>query len=63
MPRAIYSPGGGTRLLQRGTVVQNPAGDLTVDLFDHLRETKRRLGPTVEKVEGPDFIVYRTRRR
>jgi hypothetical protein len=39
------------------------AGDLTVDLFDHLRESKRRLGPTVEKVRGPDFIVYRTRRR
>jgi len=39
------------------------AGDLTVDLFDHLRESKRRLGPTVEKVRGANFIVYRTRRR
>ena len=28
MPRAIYSPGRGTRLLQRGTVVQNPSWGL-----------------------------------
>jgi hypothetical protein len=39
------------------------AGDLTVDLFDHLREFKRQPGPSVEKVRGPDWIVYRRRRR
>jgi hypothetical protein len=39
------------------------AGDLTVDLFDHLRELKRHPGPSVEKVRGPDWIVYRRRRR
>ena len=38
-------------------------GDLTVDLFDHLREFKRSPGPTVEKLRGADSIVYRTRRR
>lgn len=39
------------------------AGDVTVDLFDHLREFKRQPGPSVEKVRGPDWIVYRRRRR
>jgi hypothetical protein len=39
------------------------AADLTVDLFDHLREFKGRPGPTVEKVRGAKWIVYRTRRR
>jgi hypothetical protein len=39
------------------------AGDLAVDLFDHLREFKRSPGPTVEKLRGTDSIVYRTRRR
>ena len=38
-------------------------GELTVDLFDHLREFKRRPHPSVEKVPGADFIVYRARRR
>lgn len=38
-------------------------GDLTVDLFDHLREFKRRPHPSIEKVPGADFIVYRARRR
>lgn len=38
-------------------------GDLTVDLFDHLREFKRGRHPSIEKVRGADFIVYRTRRR
>ena len=38
-------------------------GDLTVDLFDHLREFKRGPHPSIEKVRGADFIVYRTRRR
>ena len=38
-------------------------GDLTVDLFDHLREFKRSPGPTVEKLRGANSIVYRTRRR
>ena len=33
-------------------------GDLTVDLFDHLREFKRSPGPTVEKVRGAHSIVY-----
>ena len=37
-------------------------GDLTVDLFDHLREFKRRPGPSIQKVRGPDGIVHRTRR-
>jgi hypothetical protein len=39
------------------------AGDLTLDLFDHLREFKLSPGPTVEKVRGPHLILYRTRRR
>ena len=38
-------------------------GELTVDLFDHLREFKRRPHPSIEKVPGADFIVYRARRR
>jgi hypothetical protein len=38
-------------------------GELTVDLFDHLREFKRRPYPSIEKVPGADFIVYRARRR
>ena len=29
-------------------------GDLTVDLFDHLREFKRRPSPSIEKVRGAD---------
>jgi hypothetical protein len=39
------------------------AGDLAIDLFDHLREFKRSPGPTVEKVRGPHSILYRTHRR
>jgi len=39
------------------------AGDLAVDLFDHLRAFKRSPGATVEKVRGANFILYRTRRR
>ena len=39
------------------------AVDRTVDLFDHLREFKRRPHPSIEKVPGADFIVYRSRRR
>ena len=38
------------------------AGDLTIDLFDHLREVKRRPGPRIEKLRGAHSIVYRTRR-
>lgn len=38
-------------------------GDLTVDLFDHLREFNRGPHPSIEKVRGADFIVYRMRRR
>ena len=38
-------------------------GDLTVDLFDHLREFRRRPGPSIEKVRGENAIVYRLRRR
>ena len=38
-------------------------GDWTVDLFDHLREFKRRPGPSIEKVPDAHSIVYRTRRR
>ena len=37
-------------------------GDLTIDLFDHLREFKRRPGPRIEKLRGAHSIVYRTRR-
>jgi hypothetical protein len=39
------------------------AGDMTVDLFDHLREFKRRPRPAIEKLRYADSIVYRTRRR
>lgn len=38
-------------------------GDLTIDLFDHLREFKRHPQPSIEKVRGAHSIVYRTRRR
>jgi hypothetical protein len=38
-------------------------GDLTTDLFDHLREFKRRPGPRIEKLRGSHSIVYRTSRR
>ncbi len=38
-------------------------GDMTVDLFDHLREFKRSPGPSVEKLRGARSILYRTRRR
>jgi hypothetical protein len=38
-------------------------GDLTTDLFDHLREFKRRPGPRIEKLRGARSIVYRTSRR
>jgi hypothetical protein len=37
--------------------------DLTVDLFDHLREFKRRPSPSIEKVRGPDGILYLRRGR
>jgi hypothetical protein len=37
-------------------------GDPTIDLFDHLREFKRRPGPRIEKLRGAHSIVYRTRR-
>ena len=39
------------------------AGDQTVDLFDHLRDFRRRPGPSIEKVRGENGIVYRLRRR
>jgi hypothetical protein len=39
------------------------AGDLTVDLFDHLRAFKRNPGPTVDKIRGPRGILYLSRRR
>jgi hypothetical protein len=38
-------------------------GDLTIDLFDHLRNYRRQPGPSIEKVKGARSIVYRTRRR
>jgi hypothetical protein len=37
-------------------------GEQTVGLFDHMREFKRRPWASIEKVRGPDRIVYRTRR-
>ena len=42
-----------------GQLAKILTGDLTVDLFDHLREFKRRPGPSIEKVRGADSIVYR----
>jgi hypothetical protein len=40
------------------------AGDLTVDLFEHLREFKRRPGPTIEKIRYKNgIILYRSRGR
>ena len=38
-------------------------GDMTVDLFDHLREFRRRPSRSIEKVRGARAILYRTRRR
>jgi hypothetical protein len=40
------------------------AGDLTVDLFDHLRKFKQNPGLSIEKVRlGDGRILYRSRRR
>jgi len=36
------------------------AGDLTADLFDHLRGFKRSPGPTSEKIRFKDGILYRS---
>ena len=38
-------------------------GDQTVDLFDHLRDFKRRPRPRIDKVRGADSIAYLMRRR
>jgi hypothetical protein len=37
-------------------------GDMTVDLFDHLRKFRRRPGPRVAKVRGAHSILYHRRR-
>ena len=37
-------------------------GDMTIDLFHHLRESRRRPGPSIEKVRGAHSILYHTRR-
>jgi hypothetical protein len=39
------------------------AGDLTADLYDHLRGLKRSPGPTIEKIRHKDGILYRSRGR
>jgi hypothetical protein len=39
------------------------AGDLTADLFDHLRGVKRSPAPTIEKIRYKDGILYRSRGR
>jgi hypothetical protein len=39
------------------------AGGPDVDLFDHLREFKHGPGPSVEKLRGDHFTIYRPRRR
>ena len=39
------------------------AGDLTADLFDHMRGFKRSPGPTIEKIRYKDGILYRSRGR
>lgn len=38
-------------------------GDLTIDLFDHLRESKRRVGVANEKMRAPDLSASRRHRR
>jgi hypothetical protein len=38
-------------------------GDLTTDLFDHLRGFKRSPGLTIEKVRYKNGILYRSRGR
>jgi hypothetical protein len=38
-------------------------GDMSVDLFDHLREFRRRPGPRIEKVGSAHSIIYLARRR
>jgi hypothetical protein len=53
----------GGKWAQLAKILAGDRIDRTVDLFDHLREFKRRPGPTVEKVRGGNSIVYRTRRR
>jgi hypothetical protein len=37
------------------------AGDLNVDFFEHLREFKRKPGPTIKKFRCQDRIFYRGR--
>jgi hypothetical protein len=39
------------------------AGDLTMDVFEHLREFKRSPGPTIEKIRYKNGILYRSRGR
>jgi hypothetical protein len=39
------------------------AGDMSVDLFDHMREFRRRPSRSIEKVRGAHAILYQTRRR
>jgi hypothetical protein len=39
------------------------AGDLTVDLFEHLREFKRNPGLTIDKIRYENGILYRSRGR
>jgi hypothetical protein len=39
------------------------AGDVTADLFDHLRGFKRSPGPTIEKIRYEDGTLYRSRGR
>jgi hypothetical protein len=39
------------------------AGDMSVDLFDHMREFRRGPSRSIEKVRGANAILYQTRRR
>ncbi len=52
-----------TRSGKWAQLAQIIAGDLTVDLFDHLREFKRRPSARIEKIRGADGILYLLRRR
>jgi hypothetical protein len=56
--RAVVRRGGGWAQLAKILT-----GDMTVDLFDHLREFRRRPSRNIEKIRGAHAILYYKRRR
>ncbi len=57
--------GHGARISRRGKwmrLAQILVGDLSLDVFDHLREFRRRPGPRIEKVRIADGFLYLLRK-